>query len=77
MDAAEALRAAEGVYIIGYSLPAADRAALTLLLTNSGRTRIQIVNRDTPSNHRLRSLLSSEIFGVPQSFEDWLDTVPD
>jgi len=74
--AASALREAERVYIIGYSLPAADSAALTLFLTNCDRGRVEIVNPDVAANHRLRSLLSTDTMGSPQSFEKWLDTVP-
>jgi hypothetical protein len=75
--AARALREAEWVYIIGYSLPPADSAALTLLLTNCDRERVEIVNQDVAANHRLRSLLSSDTMGSPQSFEKWLDTFAD
>ena len=64
--AAEFLRKAEQVFLIGYSLPAADSAALTLLLTNCDKDKVSIVNDDTVHNLRLRELLSSTL-GHPKS----------
>lgn len=70
--AAESLRNAEQIFIIGYSLPSADSAALTLLLTNCDRKKVRIVNPDQRTRHRLRRLLSSNLRQY-KSFEDWLE----
>jgi ABC-type transporter Mla MlaB component len=75
--AAQALRAASEIYVIGYSLPRADTAALTLLLTNCERARVRIVNCDVSANYRLRNLLSADFMGQPQGFHEWLIGMPD
>jgi hypothetical protein len=53
--AAQALRGAERVFVVGYSLPTADSAALTLLLTNLDRGIGRIVNPDAATKMRLAS----------------------
>lgn len=74
--AAESLRKAEQIFIIGYSLPSADSAALTLLLTNCDREKVRIINPDGHARLRLIRLLSGT-FSLKKSFEDWLKEVPD
>ena len=74
--AADVLRAADEIVIIGYSLPRADSASLTLLLTNCERGKVHIVNSNVASNWRLKQLLATNKFGPPQSFEDWLTHGP-
>jgi len=71
-SASEVLRAADKIYVIGYSLPRADTPALTLLVANSDRSKVRIVNRDVAANDRLRRLLSTDHLGRPQTFQDWL-----
>ena len=75
--AADALRVAEEISIIGYSLPQEDSAALTLLLGNTTSDRVKIVNSNRATNHRLEGLLSFRRFLDGRSFEDWLQTLPD
>ena len=71
--AAQALRDAEHTYIIGYSLPKADVASLTLLLTSLRRGTVTVVN---PSRHvvmRLGRLFSGNPFGEALTLKQWLD----
>jgi hypothetical protein len=69
--AAVFLREADEIFVIGYSLPKADNAALTLLLTSCDRNKLRIVNTDPQAHLRLTGLLSGTM--VPRtSFEDWL-----
>jgi len=76
--AAEALRRADKIFIIGYSLPSADGASLSLLVTNCRRDTVEIVNNDPVANERLRRLLTtSSRSGPPGSFNEWLDRIPD
>lgn len=70
--AAKALREAERVFVIGYSLPPADSAAVTLLVTNCERAKVRVINPSVPDSHRLRALLSTEVPLDPVSFEEWL-----
>jgi hypothetical protein len=74
--AAEVLRSAQEVYVVGYSLPKADSAALTLLITNCDPSRTRIVNQSVSDNHRLRRLLSAEIIGPAIRFEEWVKELP-
>jgi hypothetical protein len=74
--AAELLRKAEQIFVVGYSLPAADSAALTLLLTNCARKKVTIVNPDGYASYRLGHLLSDTI-RPKKSLQDWLNDVPD
>jgi len=75
--AAEALRKAEGITVIGYSLPEADSAAGTLLLTNCDPEKLTVVNTDPEAVRRLWSLFKPfTMEGEPKSFEQWLDEVP-
>ncbi len=75
--AAEALRSANRVVIIGYSLPPADSAAWTLLLTNCDAARTTVVNPDPSVMRRYRRLLNRHSPKMsdwlpPQSFADWV-----
>jgi hypothetical protein len=75
--AAEALRSANRVVIIGYSLPPADSAAWTLLLTNCDAARTAVVNPDPSVMERYRRLLiqrppKMSVWTPPQSFGDWI-----
>lgn len=72
--AAEALRNAAEVAVVGYSLPAEDSAALTLLQTNCDPGRVTIVNNSATDCQRLRQLLAGAS-GPTQclSFEKWLE----
>ena len=75
--AAEALRKAEDVTIIGYSLPEADSAARTLLLTSCNPEKVRVVNKDREAVRRLwRLFRPSTPHDEPKSFEQWLDEVP-
>jgi hypothetical protein len=76
--AAEALRKAEGITVIGYSLPEADSAARTLLLTNCDPEKLTVVNSDPEAVRRLWGLFRPlTLHEEPKSFEQWLDEVPD
>jgi hypothetical protein len=75
--AAEALRSADRVVIIGYSLPPADSAAWTLLLANCDAARTTIVNSDPSVMSRYRHLLiqrlpKMSLWIPPQTFADWI-----
>ena len=71
--AAEALRQADEIIIIGYSLPEPDSAALSLFVTNCERDRVTIVNPSVSANHRLRNLLSRYLLQSPMNLQQWLD----
>ena len=75
-SAAEALRAADEIFVIGYSLPPADSAALTLLQTSCDRDKVRVVNSDAGATRRLAGLLTSVPLQWPQSFQDWLAQTP-
>jgi len=75
--AAEALRSANRVVIVGYSLPPADSAAWTLLLANCDAARTTVVNPDASVMRRYRRLLSKDLpkmsdWFPPQNFGDWV-----
>jgi len=77
--AAEALRSADRVVIIGYSLPLADSAAWTLLLANCDAARTTVVNPDPSVMNRYRRLLIQSLpriyeWAPPQHFADWVAT---
>jgi len=70
--AAEALRRADRVFIVGYSLPKADSAALTLLLTSCADGRARIINPHGGTKVKLGSLLhTGDSFQGTAYFEDW------
>jgi hypothetical protein len=71
--AAQALPEAEHTYIIGYSLPKADVASLTLLLTTLRRGTVTVVNRDKRAVFRLGHLFSSNSFAEALTLKQWLD----
>ena len=70
--AAEVLRAADHAYIIGYSLPKADIAALTLLLTTLRRGSVTVVNRNKLVMMRLGRLFGANPSGKAFTLEEWL-----
>jgi hypothetical protein len=71
--AAEALRQADEIVIIGYSLPEPDSAALSLFVTNCDRDKVTIVNQSVSDNHRLRTLLAHNLMQSPVTIQQWLD----
>jgi hypothetical protein len=71
--AAEELRKADHTFMIGYSLPRADSAALTLLLTNQRRGKMTVVNPSGGTEMRLGSLFGANPFAQTLRFEDWVD----
>jgi hypothetical protein len=70
--AAEVLRGAEHAYIVGYSLPRADVAALTLLLTTLRRGNVTVVNRNRHVMRRLGLLFGANPFDKAYTLEEWL-----
>jgi hypothetical protein len=71
--AAHALRQAERTYVIGYSLPRADVAALTLFVTNCNQGATCVVNPDGGVKIRLGSLFQSGgRFDGAVTFEEWV-----
>jgi hypothetical protein len=75
--AGEVLRNANEVFIIGYSLPEADSAALTLLLTSCSRKKVRVVNSNKGVNVRLNRLLAQTVWKPEISFKKWLDEMSD
>jgi len=71
--AAQVLREAEHTFIIGYSLPRADAAALTLLLTTLRRGTVTVVNPTGRVVMRLGRLFSGNPFGKALTLEQWLN----
>ena len=73
--AGEALRKATGTFIIGYSLPEADSAALSLLVTNCNPNTVEIVNSDAYTHKRLSALLTKKhtAHPIPLSFGEWVN----
>ncbi len=70
--AAQALRDADRIYIVGYSLPRADSAALTLLLTNCIDGLVCVVNPNGGVKFRLGNLFrSGGRFDGALTFEEW------
>jgi hypothetical protein len=70
--AAEVLRGADHAYIIGYSLPKADVAALTLFLTTLRRGSVTVVDRNKRVMMRLGQLFGANPFGRAFTLEEWL-----
>jgi hypothetical protein len=70
--AAEALRRADKVFIIGYSPPAADTGAAALLVGNCDRHKVEIVNPDEEAIARVARLLSLEARPQRRTLEGWL-----
>jgi hypothetical protein len=85
--AAELLRSADEIFIIGYSLPEADSAALTLFLTSCDRKKVQVINRDHLTRLRLRRIcrpdppfarsFTERVWAPEDSFKEWLAKTPD
>jgi hypothetical protein len=74
--AADALRASEEIVIVGYSLPAADAAAWTLLLTSCVATRITVVDPSPSVVSRYGQLLRLATLPPPTTFDQWLRAHP-
>ncbi|HEY5175459.1 MAG TPA: hypothetical protein VII95_07830 [Terriglobales bacterium] len=70
--ASEAIRAAEEVIVIGYSLPPADTAAWTLFITACDPKKTTIVNRSPAATARYGKISSLPLFRSFKSFEEWL-----
>jgi hypothetical protein len=70
--AADALSHADNVFVIGYSLPEADSAALALLLGACDSRKIVIVNKDMAAARRLSMLFGRPSLAPPISFADWV-----
>ena len=71
--AAQALREAERTYVIGYSLPRADAAALTLFLTSCSRGAVRVINPNGGVKLKLSRLLQSgDSFEGAVTFEEWI-----
>jgi hypothetical protein len=72
--AAQALQDAERAYVVGYSLPKADSAALTLFLTSCRDGLARVVNPDGGTKLRLGRLLrSGDSFAGTATLEEWVD----
>jgi hypothetical protein len=86
-QAADDLRRAENISIIGYSLPAADSAALTLFLTSCDRNRVRVINPDRITQFRMRRILrpaqtpnrrfDEHVWAPENCFKDWLSKTAD
>jgi len=75
--AGEALRQADEVFVIGYSLPPDDAPALTLFLASCDKQKARIVNQSVEDSSRLRGLISAELHLLPPvSLDEWIASVP-
>jgi len=74
-DALDALKSADKVIIVGYSLPSADSAAWTLLHTGCERGKVDVVN---PSRsvlmNQYANLLTIPMVARPMKMGEWLDS---
>lgn len=70
--ASEVLRQADETIIVGYSLPPADSAAMTLFLSNCDRKKMTVVNPDASTMDRYRRLFRLPILRPRQILEQWL-----
>jgi hypothetical protein len=75
--AGEVLRRADEVFMVGYSLPEADSAALTLLLTSCVGRNVRVINPDPTVNFRLNHLFAQTFRRPAISFKQWLAEIPD
>ncbi len=72
--AAQALRDSERAYVIGYSLPKADSAALTLFLTSCREGQARVVNPNGGTKMRLGRLLrSGDSLAGTATLKEWVD----
>ncbi len=71
--AGEALRKADKIVIIGYSLPPADSAAMTLLLSNCEPNKIEVVNPSANVLDRYRRLLKLPVLRPKRTLSQWLE----
>jgi hypothetical protein len=75
--AIQAIQDSSKVVIIGYSLPEADSAAMTLFLGISGKT-VEVVNPNVPIERNIRNLLEQRCTFVYHSTGKFLwENVPD
>lgn len=72
--ASEALRAAERVAIVGYSLPPADTAAWALFVSSCNGRSTDIVDPSRSVMARYRRMLRLPILRPPVSFQEWVKT---
>ena len=72
--AGEALRKADQVVIIGYSLPPADSAAMTLLLSNCDPNKVDVVNPNAEVLERYRRLLKLPVVPHKRKLAQWLQS---
>ena len=70
--AAKALRDAQRIFIIGYSLPAADTATVALLVSNCDPRKVEVVDPCEAAHARFRRLLSLDRKQTPKTFKNWL-----
>jgi hypothetical protein len=85
--AAEFLRIADEIFVIGYSLPEADSAALTLFLTTCSGKCVHIINRDPVTRLRLKRIcrpspdstrrFTERVWAPEGRFKEWLARTPD
>jgi hypothetical protein len=76
--AAQKLREAGEIFIIGYSLPEADSAALALLRTSCDTQRVRIINSSKADANRLRRLLTADWLNHDaSSLSEWLSKQTD
>jgi len=76
--AAQKLREAGEVFIVGYSLPEADSAALALLRTNCDSQRVRIINGSKADAKRLRRLLTADwLNDEALSLNEWVSKQAD
>jgi hypothetical protein len=86
--AAEYLRNAEEIFIIGYSLPPADSAALTLFATSCHRKSVRVVDPESAVRYRIYQIVRSTsevphsfsgrpVWDQPSSFQEWLNEAQD
>ena len=86
--ATEYLRQAEEIFIIGYSLPPADSAALTLFATTCHQKLVRVIDWDRAVRYRIRQVVRSaleaphsfsgrSVWTQPSSFQEWLKEAED
>jgi hypothetical protein len=76
-DALNALKSADEVTIIGYSLPSADSAAWTLLHTGCERGKTVVVNPNkSVLMNQYANLLKIPMLVTPMTMHKWLDSKP-
>lgn len=71
--AGAAVRKANNIFVLGYSLPQADSAAMALLLTTPNPEKIEVVDITMATNYRLSRLLRTGSLAAPKSFKEWVN----